>query len=226
MAEPLKTEDSKGIRAFCNRCGHKTRHDEVHSREYNLHDEVSDRPMIVAWALRKCCGCGEIHALHSVQYVDFPQAEVRYYPSREMRRLPKWSGKLPDHGRTLLEEVYSAIHNGNLCLATMGARALMDLAFVTCVDDCGNFKGKLDAMIKRGFLAPENRDVIEAALDTGNAASHRGHKPDPAELEAVMDVVEHLLEDVFYLRGLGSDLKQAVPARPGAQLHGSESNVI
>ncbi len=224
MGEPLKAEESKDVRAFCNQCGHKTRHDEVHSHEYNVHDEVSDRSMIVTWTLRKCCGCGEIHALHCVRHVDFPQAEVRYYPSREMRRLPKWSETLPDHGRTLLEEVYSAMHNGNLCLATMGARALMDLAFLTSVGDRGNFKAKLDAMINGGFLAPNDRDVIEAALDTGNAASHRGHKPDARQFEMVMDIVEHLLEDVFYLQNLGSGLKQAIP--PREQVQRSESNGI
>ncbi len=69
----------------------------------------------------------------------------------------------------------------------MGARALIDMAFVASVGHYGNFEGKLDAMIKRGFLALQNRDVVEASLDTGNAASHRGHKPDPRQLEAVMD---------------------------------------
>ena len=79
-------------------------------------------------------------------------------------------------------------------------------------------------MIKRGFLAPNDRDVVEAALDTGNAASHRGHKPDARQFERVMDIVEHLLEDVFYLQNLGSGLKQAIP--PREQVQRSESNGI
>jgi len=64
----------------------------------------------------------------------------------------------------------------------MGARALVDIFMTEHLGDIGGFQQKLDSLENEGYLSKVNRQVLEAALEAGHAAAHRGHK---AEEETV-----------------------------------------
>jgi hypothetical protein len=55
---------------------------------------------------------------------------------------------------------------------------------------------------------------LEAALDAGNAAAHRGHAAKPEEVEIVMDIVENMLHSVYVLHDAAQKLKKSTPLRP------------
>ena len=95
----------------------------------------------------------------------------------------------------------------------MGARALIDIVILEKVGDTGSFKEKLEALKKAGLIGTKNRDFLEAALDTGSAAMHRGHIPDEESVNHVMDIVENLLQAVYVLESAAKELKQATPQR-------------
>ncbi|MCX5638317.1 MAG: DUF4145 domain-containing protein [Planctomycetota bacterium] len=209
--------DEEGLktRAYCNSCGRETHHIPLHKHEETIEEKEGNftRQKNDCWELLKCCGCDEIRVRQVFNYIGLGQPQIRYYPPVEIRRLPKWACKLPEEVRELQLEVYSAMHGNNLRLATMGARTLIDMAILVLVGDKGTFDNKLDAMIKEKYLAERDKSALMIALDTGSAASHRGHKPTFDDLNKVMDIVEHLLEQVFYLQGLGDKLKNSVPPR-------------
>jgi hypothetical protein len=96
----------------------------------------------------------------------------------------------------------------------MGARTLIDMLMLDKVGDVGGFEQKLLSLENNGFLSSKNRDVLSAALEVGNAASHRGHAPSPSEVSAVMDIVENMLQSAYVFPKVAQDLRATTPTRP------------
>lgn len=96
----------------------------------------------------------------------------------------------------------------------MGARALLDMVIVEKVGDVGTFAEKLRKLESEEYISGKNRRVLEAALDVGSAAAHRGHAAKKSQVDAVMDIVENLLQAVYVLPDLAEELKKSTPPRP------------
>ena len=75
--------------------------------------------------------------------------------------------------------------------------------------------GTQPAIIQR-FIEAQARQIadalIEQALDTGSAASHRGYKPTKEVIDYVMNVIELLLHQEI-LSAQTSSIKSVVPQR-------------
>jgi CO dehydrogenase/acetyl-CoA synthase gamma subunit (corrinoid Fe-S protein) len=121
---------------------------------------------------------------------------------------------LPQNMGPLLAEVYRALDANSHGLPIMGARTLVDMVMVEKVGDVGGFAQKLKSLEKAGYVSSKNREVLEAALDAGSAASHRGYAAKTDEVNAVMDIVENLLQAVYVLHEAARKLKKATPPRP------------
>lgn len=135
-------------------------------------------------------------------------------PPPVSRHPPDWQYDLPPKIRAVLYEVYRSLDADNRSLPMMGARALVDMLIVEKVGDIGSFKQKLDTLAVSGFIGTTQVDVLDAALDAGSAAAHRGHTPSESEVNAVMDIVENLLNAVYVLPNIAKSLKKTTPARP------------
>lgn len=96
----------------------------------------------------------------------------------------------------------------------MGARTLLDMLMVQKVGDVGSFKQKLKKLQAGGFVSADNVEILDAALDAGNAAAHRGHAPNASDVNTVMDIVENLLQAVYVLPDMAQRLKETTPACP------------
>ena len=138
--------------------------------------------------------------------------QAEYYPPRISRAVPKWAVGLPSNLRGLLHETYDALRADGRRLATMGARALVDVYLNSSIGDVGNFDKKLDALVSKGNLAANDKEVLLAALDAGHAAIHRGHTPLAADVDHVMDIVESLLQKLV-LSNAAAALRETTPAR-------------
>jgi hypothetical protein len=113
-----------------------------------------------------------------------------------------------------MDEIYTALAADSRRLATMGARTIIDMVLVDKVGDIGTFGKKLEELEKSGFIARQGREYLAAALDTGNAAAHRGHKPTAEQLNHVMDIVEHVLQSVYVLEDAAAELRKTTPPKP------------
>lgn len=58
----------------------------------------------------------------------------------------------------------------------MGARACLDMYMNITVGDVGNLTEKLRALVESGHLRKIGTGILDAALQAGHAASHRGHR--------------------------------------------------
>jgi hypothetical protein len=211
------------VRAHCNTCLSDTKHEIVarHVKEYKETDLSGKQIVFYAkgiFELLECRGCESIMLRRHYIGDDDPEGSTDYYPPRVSRRKPEWMTTLLFRGasdmRQLLDEVYAALHSGSTRLAMMGARAVIDMVMLDKLGDIGGFGEKLDGLEKKGLIGHADRKVLEAALDAGNAAAHRGHHPDAKQVNQAMDIVEHLVQAVYILGPEAEKLKKTTPERP------------
>jgi hypothetical protein len=211
-------------KAHCNTCLTETKHEVVARRTKEYVDFSQDGAQVVFHAkdtfeMLQCCGCEGIALKRHYKGDDDPEGSTEYYPPRVSRREPEWMKGLAlwwqaSDLQFLLREIYAALHSGSTRLAMMGARAVVDLVMLHKIDDIGGFGEKLDKFEAEGLVGRKDRKVLEAALDAGHAAVHRGHCPDAKQVNQVMDIVEHLVQSVYVLGEEAEELRKSVPARP------------
>ena len=203
-------------KVFCNECGQETRHDQLFeyiAREELEVDEGWQIEYGTTYQMFACRGCDDV-VMRSVEWhseVDLSHPE-KFFPPRVFRHPPKWIHGLADGYRSLLEEIYSALHAGCRRLAVMGSRTLLDVYLSSAVGEGGTFAEKLKHLVEKKLASETDRDVLEAALEAGHAVSHRAHAPTDDEVNTTLDIIENLLLRGM-LKGAAEDLKLKTPQR-------------
>ena len=210
------TEGDTTAKAFCNGCSGETNHlcKPIHTRNYTEGNSEHPRPVQESWDLLVCLGCESVRIRRTKSSPDDAVPVIVEFPSRQMRRTPSWQGDLPQEVRNMHCEVYDALQAKAPCCATMGARALIDMALTTTVGDKGDFQAKLAAAVQGGHLTSQERKTLEAAIDAGSAAAHRGFTPNEQQIEDVLRIVEHLLQGWYVLGQASTRLRSQIPPRP------------
>jgi len=203
--------------AHCNACGRRTKHDVVAERVTNHSAEMVE-DFNVEWTntyrIIECRGCETVSFHFSWWYSEYDVSEeVKLYPPRISRKMPDWVSELSDDLEQLLQEIYSALHADSRRLAMMGARACVDMFMNATIGDIGGFEEKLRGLVESGHLSKIDRSTLEAALEVGHAASHRGHCPSSNEVNQVMDIVENLLQKLALSKS-AELLSKSTPQRP------------
>jgi len=203
-------------KSHCNSCGRDTNHHVLRAREFShsfFVDGYGDAYTSERYELLECAGCESISMRHTSYQDITDDTDVSIYPPPVARRRPPWLSSLPHDLQVLMKQVYGALDANSRALAVMGARAVVDMVLVATVGDTGGFAQKLKAAEAAGVISKKNRQVLDAALDAGNAAAHRGHQPSTANVNAVIDIVENLLQAVYQLDSLAETLKKSTPRR-------------
>lgn len=200
----------------CNGCHHETRHQLLRRHEQHGSEGPDDEPWwTTIFEMFECSGCSDVTLRRTFYFFtwDEDEAEISYYPPRVSRREPSFLDQLSPEIRSLLREVYAALHADSRWLAMIGARTMVDMLMVQQVGDVGTFAQKLDALEKSGLIGRTNRQTLSAALDVGHAAIHRGFSPDGPTTSLVMDVIEHLLQASIHA-GSAEWMRERTPRRP------------
>jgi hypothetical protein len=157
---------------------------------------------------------------------------VTYWPSisttRATRRRPDWlwCDPLEELGLSfgvaseypelvsLLGEVYKALDNKLLILATIGMRTVFDCASQKLgADPNQSFAEKLKELTAGNKVGGE--EILSVLADAGSAAAHRGWKPTEGDIYHLMDALENFLERAFVLKHNVRRVKKNIPARVG-----------
>jgi hypothetical protein len=209
---------SKVKKVHCNECRRKTDHRLIKTFKGDSGSEPYDEEYSIYWDttfdVLQCCGCGEALLRRTYDFSEYDDVDVRYFPPRVSRHSPKWKGDLPPEIMFVLEEVYRALDANNRRLPIMGARTVVDMVMVEKVGDLGSFAMGLKELERQGFVSSKNREILDAALDAGSAAAHRGYAPKLEEVNLIMDIVENLLQAVYVLQDAAQKLKKSTPPRP------------
>jgi hypothetical protein len=213
---------NKLTRSHCNSCGRSTKHHILAHRHIpgsEATEDFGEIHWIDDYELLECAGCETVTMRHTDWFEPTDETRVRTYPPPVARREPTWlrNAPTPRKIRTLMQQVYAALDSNSRALALMGARAVADIVLVEKVGDTGGFSEKLKAAEIAGVIGSKNRNVLAAALDAGNAAAHRGYQATADDVNAVMDIIENLLQAVYHLESLADRLKGTTPARSKAK---------
>lgn len=227
-------EEQKRERAHCNKCGPERWHDVIGSYADSGSDDETEWEE--TYQILRCGGCGAVCFRKSTWFSEWDDIEYsyasgpfgtpvrripgikdEYFPPAVTRDLPRWEADLPREIRELMAETYTALHADSRRLAMMGARAIADMAIVMAVGDVGSFGEKLKAMVSKGALSADGREILDAALDAGNAAAHRGHRVSSQDADVVMDIIENLLHSLFSLPNRAGGLRSRIPPRARRQ---------
>lgn len=214
-----KTAKRNVQRVHCNNCRGNTLHKllkEARDEGSEQYDEQYDIWWKTLHQMFECCGCKSVVVKRTHMFSEWDGPDVRFFPPPVSRHKPKWFYDIPRNMRSLLREVYNSLDANNTALPLMGARALLDMIMVDKVGDVGSFGQKLKALEDQGFISLKNGEILEVALDAGNAAAHRGHTPKLDDVQAVMDIVENLLQAIYVLDKVAVEIKKSTPARLAA----------
>lgn len=205
-------------KVHCNKCLQDTNHVLVASKKHSGNEHIDDPnfPIHTDWSITnemlECRGCENVVLKRTICFSEWDEDDIKFFPPPISRQLPHWHANLPQDWTELIEEVYTALHADSRRLALMGARALVDLYMNYQLDDIGGFQQKLVKLESERLISKPNKEFLEAALETGHAATHRGYKASVNEVSRVMDIVENLLQ-THVLRLAAEDLKKKTPAR-------------
>lgn len=186
-------------RAHCNGCGGDTDHDVVGQTRYGGSEEIDEYASIswlTTWTMLECRGC-HLVCLRKNYWFSEDGSENgvdEFFPPPHSRRPPAWIDQLGAEEKALLEEVYVALHAGSRRLAMMGARALVDIVLARNDGPWDTLPDGLASLREHGLISTRDSGILNAALEVGNAAAHRGHLPSYQDAELVMDIVERLLQ--------------------------------
>lgn len=136
---------------------------------------------------------------------------------KAIRQKPDWYEKLDAEYQSLLNEIYMALALDIQALTAMGLRTVIDMVCNKTVGDVGPFDRKLDALLEKGFVNKNEREILAIAVDAGSASAHRGHTPNKEDLNTLLDIVEHLLKGLYVLRPASEKLKRSTPPRKREQ---------
>jgi hypothetical protein len=220
VAQTKKKRGVKFERLLCNECHRKTLH-KVLKDAHDTGSEPYDDGYHISWhiihEMLECCGCKSVILRKTHHFSEWDYPDVRFFPPPVSRRKPKWFYDIPNELRSLLEEIYNSLNANTTALPLMGARAVLDKVIVNKVGDVGTFAEKLKNLETHGFISQKNREVLDAALDAGSAAAHRGYAPKLADVQTVMDIVENLLQSLYVLDKAAADIKKSTPPRPAVK---------
>jgi hypothetical protein len=198
----------------CNTCLGEKKHAVV--AEHKQRDSETIDGYDISWStthiLFQCGGCESVSLCKRTWDSESNEVSEEFYPPEVSRQKPRWVEHLPDQYKSLINEIYTALHADSRALAIMGARTLVDMFMTKHVGDIGGFDAKLAKLVEKGYLSTRNKDILSAAIEAGNAAAHRGYKPEKGDLERVIDVVENMLQfDV--LDASAKALRSSTPPR-------------
>ncbi|MFZ7319740.1 DUF4145 domain-containing protein [Comamonas jiangduensis] len=187
------------------------------------------------YRILKCRGCDSIYYQsaeansESINYyydIDGnPKQEYEfvysYWPSPLKRPRPSWLDELISLDSVLhsiLNEVYSGLDSDLAVLSATGMRTAFDRATeLLGVDPAKTFQEKLKDLLAAGKVGITEKEALAVLADAGGAAAHRGWKPQPKQLETMMDIVEAFCYRNVILDGQVDKLKPQIPAKQKRQ---------
>lgn len=177
----------------CQECPRPTKHNLIHSVDA-INIDWNEKYQIVQCMLCESLSFRRITLKHN-QAND--KEEINLYPSRIKGRQKLRLASIPPIIEQIYEEVYLALSNNLLIVATTGMRTLIELICKDQGSTAGNLKGKIDDLVTRELLTRKNANNLHKLRDFGNDAAHEANIQSENTLKRCMDIIEHLLEDIY-----------------------------
>jgi Domain of unknown function (DUF4145) len=140
------------------------------------------------------------------------------YPKPDAKIKPKWllsMYQVDDILHNILNEMYIACNNQCYVLAAIGLRTALDRATeVLKIDPAISFAEKLEALQRSGWIGDTEKEILSIVTDAGNAAAHRGWKPQGKDIADLVCAMEIFLQRAFITGKAPLAIKKIIPAKP------------
>jgi Domain of unknown function (DUF4145) len=196
---------NKIVSVPCHICGNSTRH----NIKYSFLSITSIESSIIDLALYgivQCRGCRRLsfllESLDIDVYYDDQIASYKsiVFPNRVLgKTMLKWRVYVPKSVRSIYEETYRALGNEQLILAGIGLRALVEAVCKEKKVKGKNLKEKIDDLVIKSILTKTGADVLQSIRHIGNYSAHEVEANSLEELLMALDVVEHVLNEVYII---------------------------
>lgn len=228
-------EPWQSVIGHCPRCGPNRRADVVghyHRRDTDDSYEENGVWSEIDYRILKCRGCDSVYFQteqvfsEDVEYRCNPRTgenegniphKIFHWPLPSKKNQPKWSSKLYRFNNeldSLFEEIYIAFNNDLRILSTIGIRTVFDRSSeLIGVDPSKAFIKKLDELVNLGKIGAMERETLDILVNSGSAAAHRGWKPEPDELDTIMNILETFIFRTFVLNDEAKALMKKIPAK-------------
>jgi hypothetical protein len=195
----------------CGQCLGETRHKVLESVDVSGEDPSWDYHCVDNYQIVQCQGCDTVsfrkcHSDTEDFIVDEEEDKTHYidrvdlYPSRVAgRHKLRQAHFLPSSVSRIYDETHSALSNKQPILAGVGIRALVE---TVCNEESAtghSLEQKIDDLVTRGVLTRAGAETLHSMRILGNQAAHQVKPHSEETLNLAMDVVEHLLNDVYIL---------------------------
>ena len=200
----------------CIKCIGKTTHKVLVSVNVSgERDERADECDSIQWnddyQIVECCGCkcksfrnvsSSSEDYYQISETDWVLDElVHLYPSRveERKTLGNEEHYLPSKIRGIYKETLGALNNNSPVLAGIGLRALIETICKEKNAAGNNLYKKIDDLVVKQILTPAGSSILHKIRTLGNDAAHEVKPHSEKQLGLAMDVVEHVLNDVYII---------------------------
>lgn len=197
----------------CIKCTGKTAHKVLASMD--VRGSEGDHNYSFDWStdyqIVQCLGCKTISfrkaSSNSEDYYPINDTEYEYevaetlYPSRidGIKGLGDETHYLPSAVRRIYDETLQALSNQSPVLAAIGLRALLETVCKEKKASGNDLLKKIDSLVTSGILTPASAAILHKIRSLGNAAAHAVKPHSEKQLALAMDIIEHLLKDVYIL---------------------------
>jgi len=222
----IKENNLKGekIRTHCNKCEKEINHiilmnysesgEEILNSDFDPFkgriDYTAD--FINDYQIIRCSGCDTISYRSSIffsaiQDIDCDGFREERYPTL-IRRIKKEFKYLPSILIQIYNEVIKSCNNDGFILCAAGIRAALE-GICKDKDITGdNLKEKIENMREQGLLSLQHENIMNELRFLGNYALHELQKPTKEEVNAALDIIEHIFESLYEIEGKASILNQ------------------
>lgn len=202
---------------LCGKCYVETKFKSLAYGETNETDEHNDIWISNDWTLEVCLKCG-VRRFQKRYWCSEDRdnddnlipTQAEFYAQSLRSWNPEVVSALPERLREFYIETYLAFESDSLTLAAAGVRAVVEGACVekgivgfSYVTTGGkprikkDLKGKIKELDRIGALETDEANALHQLRFLGNEAVHALDRPSRDELVAALEIVEHMLSELF-----------------------------
>lgn len=197
----------------CQKCSGKTAHKALVT--VDVQGSEGDPRYSFDWSddhqIVQCLGCKSlsfrIASTNSENYYPISADEYEYGVSEKLYP-PRLEGRkglgndtvhLPTKVRPIYDETLTALAVQAPILAAIGLRALVEAVCQEKKAKGSDLFKKIDSLVEQRVLTPAGATILHKIRALGNAAAHEAKPHNDRQLSLAMDIVEHMLKDVYIL---------------------------
>jgi hypothetical protein len=234
--------ETKGkiVSIHCIECKRPTRHLVTVSLDKKGSDSDPEERWSVDWSDRyqviECQGCETVSFRHlswfsEAQDYDDDGTTERIYPLRNKDAVSaRPYHNVPSNLRRIYTELIDCFNNDSPTLCAAGLRALVEGICAqqgivdgpvehpakgggTQVVRRENLEGRIAGLQEKGLLTQPSAQTLHEHRYLGNSAVHELARPSTDELKLAIEIVEHVLEQLYELPEKAAELHRAIASR-------------